>query len=255
MTQATDATTAQANRIETDPVGTGSRVMREIIRTPAFRRILQLHLTGIDPGAARDTVRVLMNEDPDLSLSLLGASPAAIQYLIEALLETARQVRRFPPQMLDAYLDQVTQQIDADRLREIPETLGPLLERMLLENPERRRKMMAGFTHSLNAFLRGAASMMERMEQADADDPVDAAANLDVKALGQIVTLGARRINRSLDRDPALLRDMAAGVDAREVVRAAVRIGWTLVAAVIACPFRALAAWWRKKKTGGKNRA
>ena len=67
--------------------GAGARVLREVIRTPAFLEIIKTNITGFEPEDARALVRTFLREDANLSLSLIGTSPVVINYIVEAILE------------------------------------------------------------------------------------------------------------------------------------------------------------------------
>jgi len=58
-------------------VGLAARVLRELVRTPAFRELVKLNLAETDPERARELVRTLLWEDPNLSLSAAGVTPDA----------------------------------------------------------------------------------------------------------------------------------------------------------------------------------
>jgi hypothetical protein len=108
--------------------GAGSRVLREIIRTPAFLEIIKLHASGLDPESARELVRAFLWEDVELSLSLVGTVPEMVNYLAAAALELGRQMNNFPGGLLDQYVTQIGSEIDVEVLNEFPGVFGPLLE-------------------------------------------------------------------------------------------------------------------------------
>jgi hypothetical protein len=158
--------------------GAGARVIREIIRTPAFLEIIKTNMAGLDPEGAGIAVRTLLWEDPELALSLASLTPDVVNYLVEAVLELGRQLNTFPGPLLDAFVDQLSKGVDVDRMREVPLVLGPVMEKV--------------------------------------DFPQRAA-----RAAGAVVNAVARTINRAAERNPYFLRDSIAGVDSREVGRAA----------------------------------
>lgn len=108
----------------------GARVMREIIRTPAFLEIIKTNMTMLDPEGARMAVRTILWEDPELTLSLAGTAPDVINYLVEAVLELGRQLNQFPAPLLDAFLDQLMTGVNTEGMREVPAVYGPLLEKI-----------------------------------------------------------------------------------------------------------------------------
>jgi len=110
--------------------GAGARVIREIMRTPAFLEIVKTNMGGWDPEGARLAVRTLLWEDPEFALSLAGIAPELVNYLVEAVLELGRQMNTFPAPLLDAFVDQLTEAVDIDSARQVPEVYGPLLEKV-----------------------------------------------------------------------------------------------------------------------------
>ena len=46
-----------------EPAAAAPRILREILRTPAFREIIALNLTGDHRKTLRDALRVLLHED------------------------------------------------------------------------------------------------------------------------------------------------------------------------------------------------
>lgn len=209
--------------------GAGARVIREIIRTPVFLEIMKANVPALDPDSARQMVGTLLWEDPGLSLGLMGASPAVVDYVIEALLELGRQLNQFPVPLLSEFLSQMSGDIGSGRLQEIPEVYGPLLERAVLSNPEMREKFIAGIINGLNGALRASVSMLAGIEEAGDSAPAHPRPSLDVVALGEAVTSAARLINRSASRSPQFLKEVAENVDTREVALAAVSVGRALV--------------------------
>ena len=108
--------------------GAGSRVLREIIKTPAFLEIIKLHAKGFDPESARELVRTFLWEDVELSLSLVGTVPEMVNYLAAAVLELGAQMNNFPGGLLDQYVMQIGSEIDVEVLKEFPRVFGPMLD-------------------------------------------------------------------------------------------------------------------------------
>jgi len=113
-----------------EDVGAGARLLREVIRTPTFMSIIRTNMDALDPACAKAAVRTMMWEDPELSLSLLGLAPDVVNYVIEAVLEMGRQLDNLPGPLLDAFLEQVGQGIDRDKIRQIPAVFGPVVEKL-----------------------------------------------------------------------------------------------------------------------------
>ncbi len=108
--------------------GAGARVLREIIRTPAFLEIIKTNSKGFDPEDARELVRTFVWEDVELSLSFVGNIPELINYLAAAVLELGTQMNNFPGGLLDQFVTQVGSGIDLELLKQYPAVFSPLLE-------------------------------------------------------------------------------------------------------------------------------
>jgi hypothetical protein len=109
--------------------GAGARVLREIIRTPAFLEIIKMHARDLDPESAREAVRTFLWEDPEISLSLIGTMPEVVNYAVAALLELGRQMESYPEGLLDQFVREIAAEIDVERIRQLPAVLGPMIEK------------------------------------------------------------------------------------------------------------------------------
>jgi hypothetical protein len=152
--------------------------MREVIRTPAFLEIIKTNMVALDPEGARLAVRTVLWEDPELTLSLAGTAPEAINYLVEAVLELGRQLEQFPAPLLDAFLDQLIGGIDTGSLREVPAVYGPLMEKMGF--PQRAASALSAAVNALaRAINRTAAQnpqfLRDSMEAVDGGEVARAA--------------------------------------------------------------------------------
>lgn len=212
--------------------GAGARVLREIIRTPVFMEIIKTNIAEVDPESAREMVRALLWQDVNLSLSLLGASPAMVNYLVEALLELGRQLNTFPEPLLQEFMLQMSDDLTTGRLGDFPEVYGPLLEKALFSNPEIRARVAGGLCGGVNACVRGINRILNGILESE-PLPGRGSVSLDAGALGEAVTLTARLINRSLSGNPHFLRDVAGNIDAREVMLAAFSLTRALLASIL----------------------
>lgn len=213
--------------------GVGARVIREIIRTPVFLEMIKAGAYQRNPDAARQMVRTLLWEDASLSLGLIGASPAVMNYIIEALLEIGRQLNDFPDAILSEFLSQMSTDIGSGKLKELPEVYGPLLERAILSNPEMREKLITGFINGLNGAIRASTSILAGIEEAGAAAPVAGRPSLDAAALGEAVTSAAKLVNRTASGSPEFLKEVALNVDMREVALAAASVGRAVVVSTL----------------------
>ena len=113
-----------------ETAGAGVRVLREVMRTPAFMSIIKMNIASLDPESARLAVRTLLREDPELALSLVALAPDMVNYVVEAVLEVGRQLDQFPAPLLEAFLDELASGIDPEKLREVPVVYGRIFEKV-----------------------------------------------------------------------------------------------------------------------------
>lgn len=102
----------------TGPIEGTSRVLRELLRTPRFRKTVSILLSELDPENTGLLVRTFIWEDPEFFLSLFGAAPDITNVVINALLELPRQLSTFPPVMLTGFLEEAIGALDAEHLGE-----------------------------------------------------------------------------------------------------------------------------------------
>ncbi|HEY5531820.1 MAG TPA: hypothetical protein VIK22_07450 [Candidatus Anoxymicrobiaceae bacterium] len=111
------------------PIEGTSRILRELLRTPRFKKTVSILLSEIDPENAGLLVKTLVWEDPEFFLSLMGAAPDFVNALINVFLELSRQFSSFPTGLLASYLSMIIDRLDAKSLgKVIGETLGLLGE-------------------------------------------------------------------------------------------------------------------------------
>ncbi len=111
------------------PIEGTSRILRELLRTPRFKKTVSILLSEIDPENAGLLVETLVWEDPEFFLSLMGAAPDVVNALINVVLELSRQFSSFPTGLLASYLSMIIDRLDAKSLgKVIRETLGLLGE-------------------------------------------------------------------------------------------------------------------------------
>jgi len=100
------------------PIEGTSRVLRELLRTPNFKKTVSILLGELDPENAGLLVRTLVWEDPEFFMSLFSAMPDILNTAIFALGELPRQLSVFPPGMLSGFLSEASGLIEAERLGE-----------------------------------------------------------------------------------------------------------------------------------------
>ena len=108
--------------------GAGARILKEIIRTPAFLDIVRTNVKGLDRESAREVAKALIWEDMELSLGIVGTLPEFVNYLVAFAGELAVQISGIPGELLGQYLSQASRAIDVEAIRELPGAFAPLVE-------------------------------------------------------------------------------------------------------------------------------
>ncbi|MFW6113913.1 MAG: hypothetical protein ACOC78_03210, partial [Actinomycetota bacterium] len=147
------------------PEGLSERLTREIMRTPALKELVLLQLKDIDPDAAPGLVRTLLWEDPGVSLSLFGALPDAVNWLMEFLLEMGKQFNGLPEPLLKDFLGRVGEGIDVERLKEVPAVYGQLLGRLLAGDAETAEQARALAGQAVSAAISGVDQLTSRLDE------------------------------------------------------------------------------------------
>jgi hypothetical protein len=117
--------------------GLGERLARVLLSHPRFKTNLRRLIQGIDPDRAPGLVRALLWQDAEALLGLVSALPRAFNFVAAAAGELFRQLNTMPPDMLRAFLAQLTKELDletaaraADELRALLEKAEPVIEEM-----------------------------------------------------------------------------------------------------------------------------
>ncbi len=191
--------------------GAPSRVLRELIRTPAFRELLKLALQESTPGGGAELARAALREDVEVSLSVIGSLPRALDYLADFLLETLRQLSLFPAPVLREFLGQMGAAADKDKLADIEEEMSRLAGELLWEDPAAMRALRLRLVKALNAALWACSETMDRLLDAPpGDGPSETA---DPQAVAEMANSLLRAMARAHSRRPRFLAEVALFMD------------------------------------------
>lgn len=158
-----------------------ARVLRQVLRTPAFRQVAALLAADAGPTTARDLVTALLEEDPEVWMGLSATSPARLNDLVSALVALGTRLGALPQPLLDAFLRELGEEIDQEGLLTLPPTWAPLLARVT-------PRVLGPTIRALAAGVGSLASLGAEGEQAVAEawaqalDPAAVAAALDAAA-------------------------------------------------------------------------
>ena len=203
-------------------VGAPARVLRELMRTPAFRELLKLSLQEGPPGSAASLARTLLREDVDLALSVLGSTPLALNRLVEFLLEMAEQLSSFPAPILEDFLRQMAERVDGEKAAALSAAMGEVSDNILWENPQAVLRLKAALVDGANSGMWAGAEVLERLRGPSdgASGPLPDLPGLDAEAAAELLNSLARLLGRSLSRRPDFLREVFSHID-REAMRQA----------------------------------
>jgi hypothetical protein len=144
--------------------GLPERILREIIATPALKELIILQMKDIKAETAPGLVKTLLWGDPGISMSLFGALPDAVNWLLELLLELGRQLNGLPEPLLKDILGQVGGGIDQERLKQFPAVYGQLARRLLIGEDKTPEEARAAIITALNAALTGLDRLTVKLE-------------------------------------------------------------------------------------------
>ncbi len=201
--------------------GAPARVVRELIRTPAFRELVKLGLREGPPGNASSLARVLLREDVDMALSALGSVPGAVNWLMEFLLETLRQLNGFPAPVLGDFAGQLAGKVDREKAQALAAEASQALQKLLREDPGTAARLREGLVGAVNASLWAASSALEmpilRAGGASPEAGGEASA-IDPEAVAELLNSLCRAAAAPLSRSPGFLEEMFEHLD-REALR------------------------------------
>ncbi|MEW6555369.1 MAG: hypothetical protein AB1384_13920 [Actinomycetota bacterium] len=149
--------------------GLSERLLREVIATPALKELILLQMKDIKPGTAPGLIRTLLWGDPGISMSLFGALPDMVNWLLELLLELGHQLNGLPEPLLKDILAQVGGGIDTGKLGEFPAVYGQLVRRILIGEGKSPEEVREAAIAAVNAALAGLDRLTARMDANRAD--------------------------------------------------------------------------------------
>lgn len=108
---------SQANR---GIIDSSSRVLEELMLKTTFKDNLRALLNNLDPENGRQLVRVALERDIEVPLSIVSVLPAVANALIIMADELVRQVsEKFTPPLLQAFAESLLSEIDHKTLAQL----------------------------------------------------------------------------------------------------------------------------------------
>ncbi len=144
--------------------GLSERLLKEVIATPALKELILLQMKDIKPETAPGLIKTLLWGDPGISMSLFGALPDMVNWLLELLLELGRQLNGLPEPLLKDILGQVGTGIDTGKLKEFPGVYGQLARRLLIGEGKTPEETRAAVIAAINAALAGLDQLTAQLD-------------------------------------------------------------------------------------------
>jgi hypothetical protein len=203
--------------------GLGERLVREMLRTPPLKELVLLMIKDIDPDGAKGLASALLWEDPVVFMSMIGALPDVINWLLEFVAELGRQFNVMPAHLLADFVKVIEGQIRLDTLKELPVVYGGLLQKIFFEDGHVADQAAELTFEALNLGLK---KLDELTPETDAGRERIASAlaggidRLDTRALGSLLGKAIKLANETRKRRSAKggkLKAVLAEIDAGEV--------------------------------------
>ncbi len=194
------------------PIEGTSRVLRELLRTPRFKKTVGILLRELDPENAGLLVRTLMWEDPEFFLSLLGAAPGVANSVINGLRELVGQLSNFPPGLLASFVSIILEEVDAEGLGRAFGDAGRLLTDVQVTGGEDFLESVSGLVRRFAAGVAGTPTAPGALPLS-AEEFVEAllpALGALAGALGKEASREGSEMNRAVRRLAAGVRQVAA---------------------------------------------
>ena len=96
------------------------RVLKELLKKPAFKDGVRTLMTNIDPASSRQFIRTLMWQDPEFSLGLISALPPIVNTALIGIDELLIQLQeKMSPLLLHDFLRSMAFSVDKETLENI----------------------------------------------------------------------------------------------------------------------------------------
>jgi len=159
-----DAVTTSSDEARPGPIDGLARIMRELLKTPRFKRSVGIIISELDPESARLLVRTLMWEDIAFFLSLAGSSPDIANACVIALDELMVQMSKMPQPLLTDFASGAVGKLDGEALGSALAGVLELIASISLTEDEGLRKSLEGLRLDVaKGFARDDFSASEKL--------------------------------------------------------------------------------------------
>ena len=109
-----------ANSPDKGVIDLADRVLKELLKKPAFKDGVRTVITNIDPSSSRQFVRTLMWQDPEFFLGLISALPPIVNTALSCIDELLIQLQeKMSPLILHDFLHSMASSVDREPLERI----------------------------------------------------------------------------------------------------------------------------------------
>jgi len=179
-----------------DPASLSARLLRELLKTPAFREACRISLKENAEPAAPEMVRTLMWTDFESSMSAAAILPRVVDYFAFAAAELGRQLSALPPELRNKFVRSLATDIKADFSRDVYSVWRPLLAELADGQPQWRAQTL-GAVQAMVQFL--AAAYLAELCAAEV-------AEQDGRALAEHINEMTRRLTEMYREQPELAK-------------------------------------------------
>jgi hypothetical protein len=150
-----------------------SGVMKEVLSTPFVKDLIRSNLQNIKPDKTHPLVNVLIWQDPEIILSILGSIPSVVNSCTGALAEAGKQINeKFSPVLLRDYVASLLKDIDTEELKSLAEAYVALGKNLWDASPEFRELVGRAVTQDAPPLIgRGISSACRFVNEVSKEDP------------------------------------------------------------------------------------
>ncbi|MBN1497487.1 MAG: hypothetical protein JXA07_11995 [Spirochaetes bacterium] len=193
-----------------------ARIMRVMLKKPAFKHNVRLLLNNIDDDSAPELARTMLWEDMEFTFNLVGALPSIINAVIKFSNELLSQLtEKIPDDLLRGFFENAAKEIDITALDSLKERsidlwnrLSPVIAGALSQQPAQHQPSGPADAENIpgkDTATAGPASVAGEPAPVDGLPKIDKAAGASV--LGEIIATPfikemIREITSAIDRDP-----------------------------------------------------
>lgn len=147
-------------------------VMKEVLSTPFVKDIIRNNLQNVKPDKTHPLVNVLIWQDPEVILSILGAVPRVVNSCTGALAEAGKQINeKFSAELLRDYVGSILKDIDTEEIKSLAEAYIALGKNLWDASPEFREMVGKALAQDAPPLIgKGISSACRFVNEVSMDD-------------------------------------------------------------------------------------